>query len=177
MLETRPLINPNLSLDRLLFIHYSDLINKTEECLEHIQLFLDVPIDNELLQKQKILKKNDVLYFAKKNDIDIDLANIFINNHFGSVSNIDSNKSDEWHQKSKFTKNQIDKIDFICKSVAIPLGFDCTNKKVSLSLYDRLYILLAHLDYFVATKYLSIPIRYKRILDKLNIFNFYSNTK
>jgi hypothetical protein len=91
--------------------------------------------------------------------------------HLNSFSTINIKKINEW--KKHFNEEEVEKVDFICKPITEKFGYECSSKKVTLTIKDKYYILLAKFDYFISCKYLLLPIKYKRILRAINIFKFY----
>lgn len=173
-LEMKPLIKNSVPSKQKLIVKYKDLINNTEDTLKKIQLFLEIPLKNELAKPTREFTKKMIYDEAKKNSIDNDNVNSFIKNHFGSFSRIDPTKINEWENKQFFSKLELKKIDYICKDVAIPLGFKCSTKKVSFSTLEHYYIFLANIHYYITSRYITMPIAYKRCLEKFNIFNFFN---
>lgn len=173
-LEMRPLLNPSIPNDRKLIIKYKDLINNTENCIEKIEQFLEIEPIKKLTPVSIQIDKNLLYEQLKEYGLSEEQTNTFIKHHYGSFSQINQNKINEWEYKRAFDKKQLNKIDYLCKDVAIPLGFKCSTKKVSFSIKDRFYILLAIIDYYVVTTYLTMPVKYKRVLAKLNYFKFFN---
>lgn len=174
-LELSPLIDPSIPEDKKLIIKYKELINETDNCLKKIQLFLDIDIINNLSLKNNPLPHKLLMDKAKEYGLPQKELSYFIKYHYGSFSKIDKTKIKEWKYKEAFDKVQLKKIDYICKDVAIPLGFKCSTKHVSFSLSDRYYIMMAIIDYHVLKYYSSLTISLKRILEKLNFFNLYEH--
>lgn len=173
-LDMRPLVTASIPNDKKLVIKYKDLINDTENCIEKVQLFLGVELIKNLSPVSIQMDKNLLYKEFKEYGLSEDQANTFIQHHYGSFSKINKNKINEWEYKQAFDKTQIEKIDYLCKDVAIPLGFKCSTKKVSFSIKDRFYILLAIVDYYVVTTHLTMSVKYKRVLEKLNYFKFFN---
>lgn len=173
-LDLKPLIKSNIPQDLKLIIKYEDLILDTGSCLEKIQLFLGVKIIENLSSNPLAITTELLDELAKKNNVPEKEIKLFKKHHFNSFLEVDKEKINEWENQSAFNKIQLNKIDSICQEVATSLGYPCLNKKVSFSLIDKYFIILAIIDNYVATRYITMPIRYKRILAKINFFKFFN---
>jgi hypothetical protein len=173
-LDFDPLLNSVIPENQKLIVRYEDLIINTEKCLKKILLFLGVELTNTLNDISHQLSKQSLYEEAKKSKITEEEIELFIKHHLGSFSPVNQNKINEWDDSNAFNQSQLDKIDYICRNVATRIGYECSDKNISLSFSDRYYIFLAIIDNYVVTRYLSIPIKYKRMLAKLNYFKFFN---
>lgn len=173
-LDMKPFVTTKIPEKNKLTLTYEQLILQPDETLKTVQKFLEIADILELTKFNNQISKDDLLIEAKKLSISEEEMESFIKNHYRSFSAIDPKKIDEWRYKEAFTETEIDKIDYICKDVAVPLGFECSRNKVQFSLKDRYYLIMAQIDHMVVSYYITIPIKYKHILAKLNFFNFFN---
>jgi hypothetical protein len=173
-LEMKPFLTTKVPEKNKLILTYEQLILQPDETLKSVQKFLEIDNILELNRFINQISKEDIIKEAEKLSVPKEEIDSFIKNHYGSFSAIDPKKIDEWKYKKAFSENEIAKIDYICKKIALPLGFECSTKKVNFSLKERYYLLLAQVDYLVVSTYITMPIKYKRILSKINYFKFFN---
>jgi len=174
-LEMGHLSSDKLNNVRVLHVKYSDLILNTESVLERICTFLNLAYDPKHYKNYQDLDQSEIFELIQKNrTLSPEIFNLIKSNHSSTLSSININKINEWETNNVYTQRQLDRINFICKDTAKTLRYECSDKSVGLSLGDRGNIFLAWLGDTVSKKYLLLPVKTKRVLRKLNLFNIFN---
>jgi len=172
VLENTPLIFHQEN-ENTLFIKYEELVANPEHILSKIFNFLGVEPKPAGIQNTSFASDSTIQEFFKNLSISKAKTDLFNKYHFGSVSKIDSEKTTEWKTKKVFSESELRKIEFICSDLANQFGYEMPFKKVRLSITDYFHIFLAKLDYYVACKYILMPVKLKKLLRSINFLNFY----
>lgn len=172
VLENAPLL-PHLHAKNALFIKYEAFVSHPQETMDLLFTFLEIdkkPID---AQKTDFINSPRVHEFIQQRSIPSSKIALFKQNHLGSLSKIEASKIDEWKSKNVFTPKELEKINFICSNLATQYGYTIPLKKVPFHFTDYFYMLLARIDYYIACKYVLMPVQLKRFLRAINFLRFY----
>ena len=154
----------HLPKEKILVVHYEDLIKNTANTIQSICQFLEVRYFPEMLNFQETYKKFIEL---KRPIVGEAFYQRTLDFHSGLLRPISDDKIGLW--KKELNTLQLQKIATICGKTALYLNYDLYEQGTSsLSLSDRWQLLKAKIRrYWFLKLYLKIPTNIKILIKKL----------
>ncbi|GIV26784.1 MAG: hypothetical protein KatS3mg027_0598 [Bacteroidia bacterium] len=153
-----------ISKDKILVIHYEDLMKSTAEVIRKTCHFLEVNYFPEMLNYQETYRKFIEL---KRPLVGEEYYKRTLDFHSGLLKPISTEKIGIW--KKELTPLQLQKIATICGKTASYLGYDLSeNGTTSLTFNDKFQLLKARLKrYWFLKFYLKLPLGLKVFIKKV----------
>jgi hypothetical protein len=150
--------------EKILVVHYEDLILQTEKTIQNICQFLEVKFFPEMLNFQENYKK---FIEYKRPIVGEDYYQRMIDFHSGLLKPISKDKIGLW--KKELNEIQLKKIATICGKTAQYLNYDLYEYGTApLSISDKWQLLKASLKrYWFLKLYLKIPTSIKILIKKV----------